>query len=245
MYKFYSSKPYRRFFVAAELTNCKDSKAEYGALSAGVESYRMQSVEQYQQYLLEIKRIIDQIPLDLVEAIVEQLHLARLQQRQVFLLGNGGSATTASHFACDLGKNTVMAGLPRLRVQTLHDNMALFSACANDYGYETVFAEQLTTFVAAGDVVLAISASGNSPNVLKAVQVARACGAFTIGWSGYQGGKLAQLVDLALVVPSDTIEQIEDIHLMLSHMVTMGLRKTAQHGFLFHADQPFRVLIPN
>lgn len=205
----------------------------------------MQSVEQYQQYLLEIKRIIDQIPLDLVEAIVEQLHLARLHQRQVFLMGNGGSATTASHFACDLAKNTVMAGLPRLRVQTLHDNLALFSACANDYGYETVFAEQLTTFVEAEDVVLAISASGNSPNVLKAVQVARACGAFTIGWSGYQGGRLAKLVDLALVVPSDTIEQIEDIHLMLCHMVTMGLRKTAQHGFLFNADQPFRVLIPN
>jgi len=114
-----------------------------------------------------------------------------------------------------------MAGLPRLRVQTLNDNMALFSAYANDYGYETVFAEQLTNFVEAEDVVLAISASGNSANVLKAVQVARACGAFTIGWSGYQGGKLAKLVDLALVVPSDAIEQIEDVQLMVCHMVNI------------------------
>lgn len=205
----------------------------------------MPAVDQYQAYLLDMKRILDRLPLDLIEATVEQLHQARVHQRQIFILGNGGSAATATHFACDLAKNTVMAGLPRLRVQTLHDNMALFSAYANDYGYETVFAEQLTNFVEAEDVVLAISASGNSANVLKAVQVARACGAFTMGWSGYQGGKLAKLVDLALVVPSDAIEQIEDVQLMVCHMVTMGLRKRAQTGFLFHTDQPIRVLMPS
>lgn len=205
----------------------------------------MPTVDQYQAYLAEIKHVIERQPLALIEATVERLHLARVHQRQIFILGNGGSAATATHFACDLAKNTVMAGLPRLRVQTLNDNMALFSAYANDYGYETVFAEQLTNFVEAEDVVLAISASGNSPNVLKAVQVARACGAFTMGWSGYQGGKLAKLVDLALVIPSDAIEQIEDIQLMVCHMVTMGLRKRAQNGFLFSADQPFRVLMPS
>lgn len=205
----------------------------------------MPTVDQYQAYLAEIKHVIERLPLALIEATVERLHLARVHQRQIFILGNGGSAATATHFACDLAKNTVMAGLPRLRVQTLNDNMALFSAYANDYGYETVFAEQLTNFVEAEDVVLAISASGNSPNVLKAVQVARACGAFTMGWSGYQGGKLAKLVDLALVIPSDAIEQIEDIQLMVCHMVTMGLRKRAQNGFLFSADQPFRVLMPS
>jgi len=205
----------------------------------------MHAVDQYQAYLLEIKRILDRLPLDLIEATVERLHHARVHQRQIFILGNGGSAATATHFACDLAKNTVMAGLPRLRVQTLNDNMALFSACANGYGYETVFAEQLTNFVEAEDVVLAISASGNSANVLKAAQVARACGAFTMGWSGYQGGKLAKLVDLALVVPSDAIEQIEDVQLMVCHMVTMGLRQRAQNGFLFRADQPFRLLMPS
>lgn len=205
----------------------------------------MPTVDQYQAYLAEIKHVIERLPLALIEATVERLHLARVHQHQIFILGNGGSAATATHFACDLAKNTVMAGLPRLRVQTLNDNMALFSAYANDYGYETVFAEQLTNFVEAEDVVLAISASGNSPNVLKAVQVARACGAFTMGWSGYQGGKLAKLVDLALVIPSDAIEQIEDIQLMVCHMVTMGLRKRAQNGFLFSADQPFRVLMPS
>lgn len=205
----------------------------------------MHAVEQYQHYLSEIKQVIDRLPLDLIEATVEQLHQARVNRRQIFIIGNGGSAATATHFACDLAKNTVVAGLPRLRVQTLNDNMALFSANANDYGYETVFAEQLINFVEAEDLLLAISASGNSPNVLKAVQVARTCGAYTIGWSGYQGGKLAKLVDLALVVASDAIEQIEDVHLMLCHMVTLGLRKRAQNDFLLHSDQPFRLLMPS
>ncbi len=107
----------------------------------------MISVEQYRTYVGNLKRTLDALPLELIEATVEQIHLARVNQRQVFIMGNGGSAATASHFACDLGKNTVMAGFPRLRVQSLNDNMAFFSACANDYGYDTVFAEQLTNFI--------------------------------------------------------------------------------------------------
>ncbi len=199
----------------------------------------MISVEQYRTYVGNLKRTLDALPLELIEATVEQIHLARVNQRQVFIMGNGGSAATASHFACDLGKNTVMAGFPRLRVQSLNDNMAFFSACANDYGYDTVFAEQLTNFIQPEDVVLAISASGYSANVLKAVQVARAGGAFTIGWSGYQGGKLAKMVDLPIVIPSDSIEQIEDIHLMMAHMVTVSVRKAAQNGFLLNHNQAF------
>ncbi|MFZ4662743.1 MAG: D-sedoheptulose-7-phosphate isomerase [Caldilineaceae bacterium] len=199
----------------------------------------MISVEQYRTYVGNLKRTLDALPLELIEATVEQIHLARVNQRQVFIMGNGGSAATASHFACDLGKNTVMAGFPRLRVQSLNDNMAFFSACANDYGYDTVFAEQLTNFIQPEDVVLAISASGNSANVLKAVQVARAGGAFTIGWSGYQGGKLAKMVDLPIVIPSDSIEQIEDIHLMMAHMVTVSVRQAAQNGFLLNHNQAF------
>lgn len=203
----------------------------------------MTSVEQYRTYVSDLKRTVDLLALDLIEATVEQIQLARINHRQLFIMGNGGSAATASHFACDLGKNTVMAGFPRLRVQSLNDNMAVFSACANDYGYDTVFAEQLANFVQPEDVVLAISASGNSANVLKAVQVARACGAFTIGWSGYQGGKLAKLVDLPIVVPSDSIEQIEDIHLIMAHMITVSVRKAAQTGFLLPAEQPIPAVL--
>jgi D-sedoheptulose 7-phosphate isomerase len=162
-----------------------------------------------------------------------------LANKQVFVMGNGGSAATASHVACDLGKNTVVAGMTRLRVMSLNDNMAHFSAYANDNGYDQVFAEQLSNYVSDGDVVISISASGNSPNVLRAVERAQERGALTIGWSGYQGGKLAQLVDLPLVIPNDKIEQIEDVHLMLGHMVTVALRKAMQEEAL---TQPALIL---
>jgi D-sedoheptulose 7-phosphate isomerase len=110
--------------------------------------------------------------------------------------------------------------------------MALFSAHANDNGYESVFAEQLNALVRSGDVVIAISASGNSPNILRGVEAASALDATTIGWSGYQGGKLAQLVDLHVLVPNNCIEQIEDIHLMLGHIVTTALRQSMQRAAL-------------
>jgi len=182
-------------------------------------------VNQLFTYVSELKQTLDRLPLAAIDRVVERLHQARVNRNQVFLMGNGGSAATATHFACDLGKNTVAPGFPRFRVMSLNDNMSFFSACANDYGYETVFAEQLTNFIDKDDVVLAISASGNSANVLRAIELANKSGAYTIGWSGYDGGKLAQLVDLPVVVPNHNIEQIEDIHMMIAHMVTAALRE--------------------
>lgn len=178
-------------------------------------------------YILAVKQTLDQLPLSHIAKVVEQLHRARLQGRQIFILGNGGSAATATHLACDLGKNTVVAHAPRFRVLALTDNNAFFSALANDLGYEHVFAEQLANFVQADDVVIAISASGNSPNVLQAVQLAKRHGALTIGWSGYAGGKLATVVDLPIVVPNHCMEQIEDIHLLLAHMITCAVRQVS------------------
>ncbi|MCI0556065.1 MAG: SIS domain-containing protein, partial [Anaerolineae bacterium] len=115
-------------------------------------------------YSTNLKHTLDHLPLELIEEMVYCLHEARIAQKRVFIIGNGGSAATASHFACDLGKNTVAAHLPRFRVISLTDNMAVFSAVANDLGYEQVFAEQLLNFMQEGDLVIAISASGNSPN---------------------------------------------------------------------------------
>jgi D-sedoheptulose 7-phosphate isomerase len=140
-------------------------------------------------------------------------------------MGNGGSASTASHFACDLGKNTVIAGQPRFRVLALTDNMAMFSAYANDNGYESVFAEQLANLVNPQDVVIAISASGNSPNVLKAIKLATQTGATTIGLTGFNGGHLGKLVDIEIRVPSSLIEQVEDVHLMLEHLIVTAIRE--------------------
>ena len=179
----------------------------------------------YLEYGTAIKETLDQLAWQEVQKVVTVLHQAWLAKSQVFIMGNGGSAATASHIACDLGKNTAVENLPRLRVMALNDNMAWFSAHANDNGYENVFAEQLCNFVRERDVVIAISASGNSANVLNAVEKARLLGAFTIGWSGYAGGKLAQMVDISVIVPNHCIEQIEDIHLMLGHIVTTELRQ--------------------
>ncbi|MCX6044211.1 MAG: SIS domain-containing protein [Chloroflexi bacterium] len=193
----------------------------------------------YKQYVVDIKQTLDGLPWESIQEIVYLLHQARLSGKQVFVMGNGGSASTASHMACDLNKNTVAPNHPRFRVMALTDSMALFSACANDFSYEDVFAEQLENFVREGDVVVAISASGNSPNVLKAVKLARAHKAITIGWSGYDGGKLAGLVDFPVVVPSQSIEQIEDIHLMLEHMITVALRNKATEPVALNGDYIF------
>jgi D-sedoheptulose 7-phosphate isomerase len=183
-------------------------------------------------YVLDLKLALDQLPLAQVNNLATRLHQARLAGQRVFVFGNGGSASTASHLACDLGKNTVVDQLPRLRALALTDNMALFSANANDLGYQKVFAEQLISFVEPNDIVIAISASGNSPNVLEAVALARHHQAYTVGWSGYEGGKLAQLVDLPIVVRSHCIEQIEDAHLVLAHLLTVAVRQQAVHAFM-------------
>ena len=182
----------------------------------------------FQEYTAELKHTLDNLPWDKMQQVVEVLHTARFTGKQVFVMGNGGSASTATHMACDLGKNTAIPGFPRLRILSLNDNMAFFSALANDNGYENVFSEQLFNLVQPGDIVLAISASGNSPNVLKAIQTAKEQGAYTIGWSGYEGGKLSTIADLSLVVRNHCIEQVEDIHLMLEHMLVHALRREAQ-----------------
>ncbi|MBK8047609.1 MAG: SIS domain-containing protein [Anaerolineales bacterium] len=182
----------------------------------------------YQDYVAGLKQALDLLPFQVIDHVVELLDQARREGRQVFVFGNGGSASTATHMACDLGKNTIVPGMPRLRVLSLNDNVALFSALSNDCGYENVFAEQLSSLVQRGDIVVAISASGNSPNVLKAIALAKDYGAITVGMSGYNGGKLAKMVDHPIVVQNHCIEQIEDIHLMVEHMMTSALRQRAQ-----------------
>jgi D-sedoheptulose 7-phosphate isomerase len=179
----------------------------------------------YTEYVAEVKATLDALPWQQIQEVVDVIINAWRKGQQIFVMGNGGSASTASHMACDLSKNTANAYSPRLRVMSLNDNMALLSAHSNDNGYENVFAEQLKNFINRGDVVIAISASGNSANVLKAIRLANAVGATTIGWSGYEGGQLAKLVEVPVVVPNHNIEQIEDIHLMLEHMVTVAVRE--------------------
>lgn len=177
------------------------------------------------QYFVDLKDTIDLLPLAKIDAAIQILHQARLEKQTIFIMGNGGSASTASHFVCDLSKNTRTAGWPHFKVIGLADNMASFSAYANDEGYPSVFAQQLESFVEPNDVVIGISTSGNSENVLEAIELANEAGAYTIGFTGFSGGKLSPMVDLDLHVPSDNIEQVEDIHLMLEHLMVTMLRK--------------------
>jgi D-sedoheptulose 7-phosphate isomerase len=179
-------------------------------------------------YIEELKEVLDDLSEVVIEQVLDVLHVARFDNKQVFILGNGGSASTASHFVCDLGKNTRVKGSPNFRVMGLTDNMALFSALANDEGYENVFAQQLANHIQPGDVVIGISTSGNSPNVLNAIHLANSMGAKTIGFTGFDTGKLGSQVDVNLHVPSHSIEQVEDVHLVLEHLITKALREKAQ-----------------
>jgi len=163
-----------------------------------------------------------------IERIVPILLRARREDRTIFFFGNGGSASTASHFVTDIAK--VAGGTEgrgpgqRFRCVSLNDNIPGMTAWANDVGYAEIFSGQLKALAVRGDVAVAISGSGNSPNVLEAVKTARAMGMTTIGLTGIGGGKLKDLVDVAMVVPSNSMQHTEDTHLIVLHVLTAYLR---------------------
>ena len=181
----------------------------------------MESVDTYVEKMHEVLRLL---PREEIARAVEILARARYQGSRVFIFGNGGSAATALHFACDLGKGTIEEGKPRFKVWALTGNQALFSALANDWGYASVFAEQLESLAERGDIAIAISGSGNSENVLKAVDLARTKGLTTIGIVGFGGGELASRADLSILVPSCLMECVEDAHLIIAHTISTSLR---------------------
>ncbi len=170
-------------------------------------------------YFSTLQTLLDVVPFEAVDAVVERLHQANQAGQTIFICGNGGSAATATHFACDLAKRPIVARQPRFRVIALTDNNALMTALSNDISYDRVFAEQLVPLVRPGDVVIGISGSGNSRNVLEAMQVARDNGAATVGFCGYDGGKLKGMVDYPVHVPSSVMAMVEDVHLMLEHAI--------------------------
>ncbi|MEA3344716.1 MAG: SIS domain-containing protein [Chloroflexota bacterium] len=176
-------------------------------------------------YLDQISCILRNLPHDEIARVIEILAQAREEGQRIFIMGNGGSAATASHFACDLGKGTIEPGKPRFKVIALTDNVSLLSALANDWGYERVFVEQLDSLAQPGDVAIGISASGESENVLRAMDLARERGLTTIGFTGFDGGRLKDKVDVCLLVDCQVMEQIEDAHLVLSHLICTALRQ--------------------
>jgi D-sedoheptulose 7-phosphate isomerase len=175
---------------------------------------------QARQYFDEHQRVASGISHDIVDQLADVLLKAHQSGRTLFIFGNGGSASLASHLACDLGKGTANCdGGNRIRVMSLGDNLATLTAWANDSSYEHVFSEQLKNFVQADDVAFAISGSGNSKNVLNALQVAREAKAVTVGITGFQGGRMKELCDVCAVVPSNDMQIIEDLHLAIAHSI--------------------------
>lgn len=186
------------------------------------------------KYLDELKEAAEKIRVEDVQKIAEILLAAYRQDRQVFILGNGGSAATASHMACDLGKGTLANVYNpkerRFRVISLTDNVATMTAFANDLSYDDMFVQQLHNLVRRGDVVIGISGSGNTPNVIKALMHAKEQGATTIGLLGYKtGGKAKQFVDYYITIQSDSYGVIEDLHMVLDHLLTTCLSYMKEH----------------
>jgi D-sedoheptulose 7-phosphate isomerase len=184
----------------------------------------MNKIVNCRSYFRSLSETIQRLPFKEIEAISQVLIGAYEDSRMIFLFGNGGSAALASHLACDLGKGTVNGSGRRFRVLSLTDNVPLMTAWANDAHYEDIFSEQLENYVKPGDIAFAISGSGNSPNVLKALRTARAAGAFTIGLGGFHGGQMKAICDLCLVVPCDNMQMIEDLHLCISHALFTCIR---------------------
>ena len=182
-------------------------------------------MDSIRRYLEDVQCTLAALPLERIDDVVAVLLKTNESGSTVFTLGNGGSAATSSHFACDLAKGAIIPGRPRFRVVSLTDNVSLMTAWSNDVAYEDVFAEQLRGLISHGDVVIAFSGSGNSPNVLRAVELAHQAGGITVGFTGFSGGKLSGMVDVSLVVPNDCMEQIEDVHMVLCHLIATVLRE--------------------
>lgn len=172
-----------------------------------------------QQYKGELLKAIDTIDLDKVSQAIALFDEARAHGRRIFVCGNGGSASTASHFACDIVKGASFNRQSRFRIMALTDQLPTLTAYANDVSYDCVFVEQLKNFAEPGDLFLGISGSGNSPNVLRAIEYAQSIGCKTIAMTGRDGGKLGALAQLNIQVPVPHMGRIEDAHMIVCHMI--------------------------
>jgi len=172
-----------------------------------------------EQYRAELLAAIDRIDLPKVNQAIEWFRQARDTQKQIFVCGNGGSASTASHFVCDMVKGASFGRPERFRIMALTDSLPTITAYSNDVAYDCIFAEQLKNFARPEDLLMAISGSGNSPNVIRAVEYANSIGCRTMALTGRDGGKLGQLAQLNLQVEVPHMGRIEDAHMIICHMI--------------------------
>jgi D-sedoheptulose 7-phosphate isomerase len=173
-----------------------------------------------QRYKADLLKAIETLDLSKIDAIIQVLRDARDAGRSIFVCGNGGSASTASHFVCDMVKGASFERSVRFRIMALTDSLPTLTAYSNDVSYECVFAEQLKNFARPEDVVIAISGSGNSANVLRAIEYGNSIRCMTIALTGRDGGKLGPMAKLHINVSNPHMGRIEDVHMVVMHMVS-------------------------
>lgn len=174
-------------------------------------------------YFTSIKEVLNQVSRESISNLYQALLDAYRQEKQVFVMGNGGSASTASHFTCDINKGVCINLKKRFRVVCLNDNMPTLLAYGNDFSFEDIFVEPLKNFLEPGDLVIGFSGSGNSKNLLKAFAFAKERDAKTFGITGFDGGRLSQLSHDSIVVPIRDMQKSEDVHLMMCHLMMQML----------------------
>ena len=179
------------------------------------------------EYIDSLNGLLGSFDTEAFDRIVNSILDAYSDETAIFIMGNGGSASTASHFACDINKGCCLDLDKKFKVICLNDNIPTLLAYANDLDYASIFVEQLKNFFHLEDLVIGISGSGNSENVLRAIRYANENGGKTVGLTGYSGGKLGQLADIAYVAASDDMQKIEDVHMIIVHMIMQAV-----HGAL-------------
>jgi D-sedoheptulose 7-phosphate isomerase len=185
-----------------------------------------------EKYKASVLQVIEGLDLEKIDQVIGVLAEARENGKRIFVCGNGGSASTASHFACDMVKGASFNRTKRFRIMALTDSLPTLTAYSNDVSYECVFVEQLKNFAEAGDVVMAISGSGNSPNVLRALEYGNSIGCVTVALSGRDGGRMAILANLHVCAAHPHMGRIEDAHMIAAHMISYYFMEaeTAVHG---------------
>jgi len=198
----------------------------------------MENQKNINKYFEDMNEIINNIPKEKIDETIEALFKAWKNGNKVFIMGNGGSASTATHFTCDLSKVTIIENKKRFKVMGLNDNIPLVSALTNDDGWSEIYIEQLKNHFQEGDVVIAFSVHGGSgkdkagawsQNLLKALQYAKDNGGIAIGFAGFDGGVMKDLVDICVIVPFDSTPHIESFHLVLEHLITFCLREKIEN----------------
>jgi len=190
-------------------------------------------------YLSDMKKVIEAISIDDIDRVVKLLFSAWESGNQVFICGNGGSASTATHFSCDLSKTTIVEGKRRFKVHCLNDNIPLITAIINDEGFDNLFIEQLKNLFQKGDILICISVHGGvgrdkaalwSQNLVKAMRYAKEMKGYTIGLAGFDGGVMKEIADACIVVPINSTPQVESFHLALEHLISSCLRQKIEES---------------